>query len=225
MDRRYYEAYDERYKQIHREKLLWFSEMPSPIVAQVMERFGVTPSDRILELGCGEGRDAQYLLKKGYDVLATDVSPAAIACCRALDPAHEGQYQELDCVKGKLDGKYRFIYAVAVVHMLVEDADRDGFYRFIREHLTRDGIALICTMGDGTFERRTDPRTAFDLQERLHEQSGKTFCITGTSCRMVSFHTLEAELTRNDLMLRERGITAVEPDFPELMYAVVTGMD
>lgn len=225
MERKYYEAYDDRYIQIHRENLLWFAESPSPIVAQVMEEFDVSSHARILELGCGEGRDAQYLLKKGYDVLATDISPAAIACCRKNDPEHEQRYQVLDCVKGRLNEKFRFIYAVAVIHMLVEDEDRDGFYRFLREHLTEGGIALVCTMGDGLSERRTDPKTAFDIQERIHEKTGKTVRIAGTSCRVVSFDTLEEELSRNGLHRLKRGITAVEPDFPEMMYAVMDRMD
>ena len=40
--------------------------------------------------------------------------------------------------------------------MLVLDADRNSFYRFIYEHLVENGIALICTMGDGEFEMQSD---------------------------------------------------------------------
>jgi len=105
--------------------------------------------------------------------------------------------------------------------MLVEDDHRRGFYAFIREHLTPGGIALICTMGDGDTERSSDIRTAFDLQERVHEASGRTLCIAGTSCRMVSFAAFEAELADAGLAVLERGITAVKPDFPQMMYAVV----
>ena len=117
--------------------------------------------------------------------------------------------------------KFDFIYAVAVVHMLVEDADRDAFYTFLRSHLTPDGIALICTMGDGEMERKTDIRTAFDLQSRTHEQTGKEVQIASTSCRMVSFDTLHKELYRNGLHILKEGLTAAPPDFPMLMYTVV----
>jgi SAM-dependent methyltransferase len=37
------------------------------------------PGDRILELGCGTGRDAVFLARHGMRVVATDVSPAMIA--------------------------------------------------------------------------------------------------------------------------------------------------
>lgn len=38
---------------------------------------------------------------------------------------------------------------------------------------------------------------------------------------MISFKTFEEELTRNGLTVIKQGITAVEPDFSQMMYAVV----
>ena len=105
--------------------------------------------------------------------------------------------------------------------MLVPNEDRNAFYNFIREHLEPSGIALIGTMGDGTIERQTDIRTAFDIQNRIHEQSGKAIQIASTSCRMVNFQTFGNELEQNGLVVIKQGITAIEPDFPQMMFAVV----
>lgn len=107
--------------------------------------------------------------------------------------------------------------------MLVEDKDRDSFYSFIRHHLNPGEIALICTMGDGSMERQSDIRTAFDLQSRTHQQTGRKMQIAGTSCRMVSFDTFHAELKRNGLVVLKEGQTSAPPGFPFLMYAVVQG--
>ena len=219
--RPYYEAYDDRYRQVHRENLEWFSRNPSPIVGQVMAQFGIGTNSKILELGCGEGRDAIALLEQGFDVLATDISPEAIAHCQRLAPEYTDCFQVLDCIDGKLEKNFDFIYAVAVVHMLVEDVHRKGFYQFIRNHLNASGIALICTMGDGEIQRTSDITNAFSLQERLHEQSGKTLHIASTSCRMVDFPTFRAELERNGFAILQEGQTAIEPDFTQMMYAVV----
>jgi hypothetical protein len=78
-------------------------------------------------------------------------------------------------------------------------------------------------MGDGKTERQSDVRTAFDLQERTHEQTGKQVKIASTSCRMVNFETFRKELSGNGLAILQEGITAAPPDFPVLMYAVVKG--
>lgn len=221
MQQKYYEAYDSRYRQIHRQDLQWASDQPSAIVAQTMERFSVSPGDALLEIGCGEGRDAAALLRDGYDLLATDVSPEAIRYCREKYPAYAARFQRLDCVTERLEQRFDFLYAVAVVHMLVADEDRDGFYAFVREHLKPRGVALICTMGDGQLELQSDVAAAFDVAERIHDGTGKTVLVAGTSCRIVSFETFDRELLRNGLAVLSQGLTAVEPDFPQMMYAVV----
>lgn len=220
-NRAYYEAYDDRYRQVHSELLRWFSPEPSPIVSQIMAEYSITLSETLLEIGCGEGRDAGHLLAKGYDVLATDVSPEAISFCQQNYPEYAEQFRVLDCITERLDRQFDFIYAVAVIHMLVPDEDRNGFYRFIHAHLKPGGVALVGTMGDGCSERRSDISTAFDLQERIHEATGKAVKIAGTSCRIVNFTTFEKELSENGFVLLKKGVTSVEPDFPQMMYAVI----
>lgn len=221
MQRAYYAAYDDRYRQVHAQDLEWFHKDPSPIVMETMKAFSISPHHQLLEIGCGEGRDAFALLEQGFDLLATDVSEEAVSFCRKRMPGHEAHFQTLDCVTERLDDAFDFIYAVAVIHMLVPDADRNAFYGFIVRHLKPEGIALICTMGDGRIERRSDIRTAFDIQERIHEQTGRTVQIAGTSCRMVSFNSFRKELTQNGLQILKEGLTSVEPDFPQMMFAVV----
>ena len=219
MDRKYYEAYDDRYRQVHGQDLQWFASTPSAIVGEILARYKI--KDRMLEIGCGEGRDAGFLLARGYDVLATDVSPAAIDYARKRFSEFADRFQVLDCLTENLDEKFDFIYAVAVIHMLVLDEDRNGFYRFIREHLAPGGMALICTMGNGEWEMQSDISTAFDVRKRIHEPTGREVEIAGTSCRMVSWETFRRELAENGLDIIESGITAVEPDFPQMMYALV----
>ena len=126
-----------------------------------------------------------------------------------------------DVLADSLDTRFAFIYSVAVIHMLVDDESRSAFCAFVRDHLTEHGIALICTMGDGEWEMQSDISTAFEIQTRIHEPSGREVQIAGTSCRMVSWDTFRRELAESGLAIVEQGITAVEPDFPQMMYALV----
>ena len=219
--RNYYEAYEERYKTIHAKGYSWAGDVPTPIVLDVIRRYGISKTAHILEIGCGEGRDSQAVLENGYDLLATDISPEAISYCKSRMPQYKERFQVLDCLADKHQGTdlYDMIYAVAVIHMLVEDDDRDRFYAFIRSHLSEKGIALICSMGDGESEFLTDPSEAFTLKERNHP-SGRLL-VAATSCRMVSNTTFEKEIARSGLIIAEKGITTAMPDFDKLMYAVV----
>ena len=219
--RKYYEAYDDRYRQVHDKQLQWASDNPTELVCQIMEKYGVDDRSAILELGCGEGRDAVHLLRSGFPLTATDISPEAIRYCRNRWPEFEAYFQVLDCIDEALTEEYDFIYAVALIHMLVEDGDREAFYRFIRAHLKKNGIALVCTMGDGTIERQSDVSEAFDLQERTHEGSRQKLMLAGTSCRMVDWGFFLAELQKNNLKVLEYGLTEAPPDFDVMMYAVV----
>ena len=216
--RPYYEAYEERYRAIHARGLRWSGDQPTPLVADVAARY-CPEGAHLLEIGCGEGRDALALLAQGYDLLATDVSQEAVAYCRAAAPEYADRFQRLDCLRDVHPARYDMVYAVAVVHMLVEDDDRRGFYRFVREHLKPCGVGLVCTMGDGETEMRSDPSKAFEVQEREHPAGVQR--VAATSCRMVSFPTFARELRENGLLLIEQGFTSAMPDFDSLMYAVV----
>lgn len=218
-NRKYYAAYDERYKTAHSNGVSLSSNVSTPIVMEVIDKYKINQQHRMLEIGCGEGRDSKTVLEHGFPLMATDISEEAIAYCRQQMPQYEDRFSVLDCLSARLEEKFDFIFAIAVVHMLVLDEDRDGFYQFIRNHLTPEGMALICTMGDGEFEMQSDISTAFILQERDHD-SGKMM-VAGTSCRMVSWNSFEKELTRNALTIIEKGTTSALPNFNCLMYAVV----
>ena len=216
---KYYEAYEERYKTVHQKGISWASDKSTPIVLDLIRRYSILPEHELLEIGCGEGRDSKAVLDKGYHLTATDISQEAISYCQEHMPEYTRHFRVLDCLSNDLDNSFDFIYAVAVLHMLVLEEDRSGFYRFICNHLKSEGIALICTMGDGETEMQSDISKAFELQERDHP-SGK-ITVAATSCRMVSFKTFEKELINNDLSIIEKGMTSAFPEFDNLMYAVV----
>lgn len=219
---KYYEAYDKRYRQVHRQNLQWASDNPSPIVLQTIQKLYKGEHPRILEIGCGEGRDCLFLLRQGYDVDAVDISEEAVRTCRqkATEADHE-RFAVLDVCTGRLEKMYDFIYSVSTLHMLVLDEDRRNYFAFIKNHLLADGFALILTMGDGEEEFSSDIASAFENRARTHQETGATLEIASTSCRVVCFATFEKELTGAGFIVQEKGVACIEPDFPTIMYALV----
>jgi len=219
-NRKYYEAYDDRYKQVHKNFLQWASDENSEPVIEIMEKYNIDTKMQILEIGCGEGRDAIYLLKKGYNVYATDISPTAVDYCKKIYPQKPEAFGVLNCLTDGIDNKFDFIYAVAIVHMLVLDEDRNKFYKFIFNQLNENGVALICTMGDGQEEKATNINIAFELREKTH-QSGAKLNIAETSCRIVNMNYFLHEIKDNNLEIVESGTTTSVPGFTTMLFAVV----
>ena len=94
------------------------------------------PGSRILDLGCGSGRDTRYFLEKGYQVDATDGS--AEICRLASEytgiPVKQMLFSELDAVS-----EYDGIWACASILHLPEEELRDVMHR-IGTALKEDGV-------------------------------------------------------------------------------------
>ncbi len=223
-NRCYYKAYDERYKAIHEKNHTWAAETPTPIVIEMLQKYGIAKNAPILEIGCGEGRDSIAILKESYCLTASDVSAEAIRYCKEKFPKFESCFAVVDACQDNLHKKYDFIFATSVLHMLVNDADRKAFLEFFYNHLSESGKALILTMGDGIAEFSTNANTAYEMQERTNNASSIPVIVPNTSCRMVSFETLQNELEQSGLIVLESGITQSLPDFNSLMYVVVKGI-
>ena len=217
--KKYYHAYDDRYKTIHKNGYSWSSDKATPIVLQTIQKYIIDNNKKILELGCGEGRDSIHLLELGYKLTATDVSEEAISYCRNKYPKFKDNFHELDFIEDVHAFSYDFIYAIAVLHMLVLDEDRKAFYKFIYNHLNENGVALVTSMGDGVMTVQSDINKAFDITTREHF-SGEVEVAT-TSCRMVNFCTFKKEALENGFIILEEGITSVIPEFDKLMYLVI----
>ena len=105
--------------------------------------------------------------------------------------------------------------------MFTNNDDRNNYYKFIKEHLKEDGIALILTMGDGVDEMISDSNSAWEDALRVHEETNQKMMIAATSCRIVNFNTLFSEIDKNFLEVIEHGITEIIPDFTTIMYVII----
>jgi tellurite methyltransferase len=61
----------------------WFGALDIYLFDQLLKG-RITPAMRVLDAGCGDGRNLIYLLRAGHDVCAVDQSAAAVAHVRAL---------------------------------------------------------------------------------------------------------------------------------------------
>lgn len=219
----YYKAYDKRYKQVHEKEVLWASFIPTLEVMDVINRFGINKHSKILEIGCGEGRDSIHLLKQGYNVLGIDYSEEAIKMCNKLsEDKFSLNFRQFDIIEDKLDEKFDFIYSIAVLHMFVEDFHRKKFLDFIREHLTDKGVAFITIMGDGEEQYSSNVEEAFIDSKRVNINNDEEMDIASTTCRIVDWEHFVNELDNSKLVIKSHWISDRIPDFNLSMCVVVS---
>ena len=74
---------------------------------------------KILDIGCGNGRDAYFFNKKGFNVLGVDISQKAIQI-NSKDKIKNLIFKRFDVGKDKLKSKFEIIYCRFFVHTLDE---------------------------------------------------------------------------------------------------------
>jgi SAM-dependent methyltransferase len=95
------EFWDERYRSSHR---LWSGEPNLQLVAEVAD----LPPGTALDVGCGEGADAIWLARRGWQVTGADISPVALERAAARG-AEAGQP-----VSGRLTWRHADLTAAAL---------------------------------------------------------------------------------------------------------------
>ena len=105
-----------------------------------IDRFvGLLPGRRVLEIGCGGGRDSRALLARGLELVATDASPAIAACACNVIGQSVGVLDARDLsASSEFDG----VWAAACLHHLPR-ADITVALQGIRTALRPDGVAYL----------------------------------------------------------------------------------
>lgn len=218
---KYYETYDKRYKTVHENGFLWMEPNFDNIILETMEKYGIDKTAKILDMGCGEGRNCLHLLKLGYDVTGTDCSSEAIKTCENLAKERRlnGKFNVVDSVSNEDANKYDFIYSIAVLHMLLTDEDRLNFLENLKNSLKPNGIAMLAVEGDGKKESATKIEDTF--QERDFTIDNKTIKIAAISLRIVNWEKLNEELESAGLEVIDSFVSDGIDDFDDSMIAIV----
>lgn len=122
----------------------------------------LTPGCRILDLGCGSGRDSKYFAEKGYDVVAMDPSPAMCAQTRALIhiPVYKMRAEEM-----QFSNEYNGVWACASLLHVPRDKQKNVIHR-IATALKNEGI-LYASWKYGTQDRTADGKKYVDMNDSL----------------------------------------------------------
>jgi len=128
-----------------------FGQIDIYVFDQIL-RGNIAPGMRVLDAGCGFGRNLVYLLRSGFDVFACDVSAEAVAHVRALSaslgstlPAENFRVAEIEAMPFP-DEFADVVICNSVLHFAQDD---DQFHAMLAElwRTLRPGGLLFVRLG------------------------------------------------------------------------------
>jgi SAM-dependent methyltransferase len=115
-------------------------------------RANILPDMRVLDAGCGHGRNLVYLLREGYKVFGVDSDASAVAqvkgLARELAPGLPSAHFQVGAIEAMpfADGLADVVVCNSVLHFARDDAH---FHAMVRElwRVLRPGGMLFCRLG------------------------------------------------------------------------------
>jgi len=100
--------------------VIWTMPKPHTELVELVGKSKIK-SCKVLEIGCGEGRDAIYLASKGFNVTAIDISEKAIQYAKenAKKAGVKVKFEALDFNKlSELKERFDFVLEWAIIHFI-----------------------------------------------------------------------------------------------------------
>ena len=133
-------AYDERYN----EEGYYWGLAPNNLCYEIMRIKPPVKPYKVLDIGCGEGKDAVFLARNGYAVTAFDVSEQGLQKARELaDKCNvKIDFFKADVRDFRLETDYDIIFSSGVFHYIPAE-QRGKVIDNLKSHTAQNGINVI----------------------------------------------------------------------------------
>ncbi len=148
---------------------------PNPVCYDIMKIMPPIKPYRVLDMGCGEGKDAVFFAKCGYAVTAFDVSEQGIEKAKRL-AAHNQvniRFFKADIFDYRPDTDYDIIFSSGTLHFVPEVQRKELFDR-LKVHTADKGIHAMNVFVEKPF---IDPAPDLTQEEKKGKlwRSGELF--------------------------------------------------
>ncbi len=163
--------YDRRYDT---EGYYW-GLMPNRICYDIMKILPPVRPYRVLDMGCGEGKDAVFFAKCGYAVTAFDISEQGIEKAKRLAEHNQVEVRlfKADIFDYRPDTEYDIIFSSGMLHFIPEP-QRQEICDSLKAHTADMGINAMNVFIQKPFITRA-PDSTRDEEKRHLWRSGELF--------------------------------------------------
>jgi tellurite methyltransferase len=168
------EATRDLYDQKYTSGQYYWGVRPSHTCFEVLRRLPPIKPLRLLDVGCGEGRNAIFFARNGYEVTAFDLSEAGIAKTRqfAMQVGVSIQAFSAELNTHRLTNHFDVIFSTGVLHCS-DPVLRDEIFHNYKTHTYEGGLHVISVFVDKPFIARppdADPNGALWKSGELFAQ-------------------------------------------------------
>ncbi len=117
---------------------------PNKLCYEIMQRKPPIKPYKILDIGCGEGKDAVFFAKNGYDVTAFDISETGIQKAQSLADIHgvKVNFFKADIKDFRVETDYDIIFSSGVLHYTPLNL-RQNLINNLKDHTKIGGINVL----------------------------------------------------------------------------------
>ena len=132
--------YDEKYSTDN----YYWSVTPGNLCYEIMKLRPPTEPYKVLDIGCGEGKDAVFLARNGYNVTAFDISDQGLSKAKKLaaNCNVSVDFFKANICDFELETDYDIIFSSGVFHYIPLKA-RERIIKNLKSHTKANGINVI----------------------------------------------------------------------------------
>lgn len=126
------DQYRTQYEKLYEDEAYYWGTQPAEFLDKLIELKGPRPGMKIFDIGCGEGKDAVYMAKKGYTVTAFDLAESGIRKTQKLAAERKAKISAYvdDINTFETDEHFDIIYSTGTLQYLKEE-NIEGFFKKI----------------------------------------------------------------------------------------------
>ncbi len=161
--------YEERY----REKEYYWGVKPSFMCFEVLKLLPPTRPLRLLDAGCGEGKDAVFFAKNGYKVSAFDITDSGVEKAKRLAELHgvDIDFFRADIMDYRLEKDFDVIFCSGVLYYVPEELRGEVLGNW-QAHTSSGGVNALNVFVEKPFIPRPPDH---DIGLRKNWRSGELF--------------------------------------------------